>query len=88
MVIGNFVHHLKSKLFQKDPIKYSHFNIPEQKNKYHYWKNLLLAEDQQKEFPELFIFFQLKQNEIRTIPSLISKLNIILDPQTNLLVVK
>ncbi len=60
IVIGNFVHLLKLKLFQKDPIKYSHFNVPEQKNKYHYWENKLLAEDQQKEFPELFTFNQNK----------------------------
>ncbi len=88
VVIESFVIKLKTKLYLRDEMKYAHLKVGSASRPFGYWERILLAEDQQKEFPDLFKFFKSKQNIKKKIPPLVAQMNLVLDPIDNLIKVK
>lgn len=86
--VQRFKNNLKHKLMQRNPMKYAHLRINREFESFAKCENLLLMEDQKKEFPEIFDYFKTKLKLRKTIPSLVAQMNIILDPKDGLLKVK
>lgn len=89
--VQRFRNKLKKRLYQKDPLRYLHFKVSESDLKLEHYsecERALLLTDQKKEFPELFEFFQTKMKLRCKIPSLISQMNLVLDPEDGLIKVK
>ncbi len=80
---------LKSKLFQKDAEKFSHFSSTKYLSvAYSDCKIDLLRMDQSIEFQELIKYFEGKRKVKSKIPQLVNQLNVILDASDSLLKVK
>lgn len=71
-----FINKLKSQLKQKDPGKYSHFEIIP--NVHSHALNVILRLEQNKYFPEVFNYFQ-NPTQRCNVPSLVLQFNLFLD---------
>lgn len=76
-----FVNKLKQKLKFKDPIKYAHLNVIEEKHIRAHVMRILLKHDQQRWYSEVLEYFNSKDKLIakKNVPAIITQLNLALD---------
>ena len=73
--IFKFIHKLKSRMFAKDPIKYSHWESLDG-NSYHQAFLHLVKIEQHNQFPEIFSYFGNSNKAVKDIPNIVNQLNI------------
>ena len=75
--VFKFINCLKSRLKQKNPVKYSHLNLYE--NISEFATNYVILSDQREQFTEVFEFFKHSNVPGKKIPNLILQLNLFID---------
>lgn len=75
-----FIHSLKSRLFNKDKVRYNHLRCPAENLRTRAITDII-GKDQRIHYPEIFSYLDGKNKNAKDMPSLISQLNIYLDKQ-------
>ena len=73
--VFKFVHRLKSRMFARDPLKYSRWKTLD-RNHYNQAIMHLVKVEQHAHFAEIFSYFNSNNNTIKNIPNLVNQLNI------------
>ena len=79
-VFIQFVNWIKARAKEKNPHKFSHIQVSDKSPLLEAYK-VLIKQDQQKHFPEVFDYFNKKDRNLKGLPNIVGQLNVYLDQE-------